>query len=134
MSAYILLGFRLDSFQVFWNALVIVIPFLSFKGTTNVYILKILITSNKNLIPLLNLLINCISARSAPKILSLNREQTLLLLNFVIISLCNSFANYLLEIVPPEVFFIKTIIDHRGKTSSIFVIFWILSNIKCFIS
>ena len=38
------------------------------------YLLKISITHNKNLYPLLNLLSNCISAKSAPQILSLNPE------------------------------------------------------------
>ena len=47
-------------------------PFLSFNGTTQAYLLKISITHNKNLIPLLYLLNNCISAKSAPQILSLN--------------------------------------------------------------
>ena len=54
------------------------------------YLLKITITHNKKRIPLLNLLINCISARSAAQILS---ECTFLLLNFLIIGLCNSLAN-----------------------------------------
>ena len=36
-------------------------PFLSFKGITLAYLLKILITHNKNLNPLLNLLNNCIN-------------------------------------------------------------------------
>ena len=45
----------------------IVTPFLSFKGTTQAYLLKISIAHNKNLNPLLSLLFNCISARSAPQ-------------------------------------------------------------------
>ena len=48
--------------------------FLSFKGTIQPYLLKISIAHNKNLIPLLNVLINWISAKSAPQILSLNEE------------------------------------------------------------
>ena len=56
------------------------------------------IINNKNLNHLLNSLINCISARSAPQILSMKGECTFLLLNFLIIGLCNSSANYLLEI------------------------------------
>ena len=40
------------------------IPSLSFKGTTQAY----LKTHNKNLIPLLYLLNNCISAKSAPQV------------------------------------------------------------------
>ena len=35
------------------------------------------ITRNENLNPSLNLLINCISAKSAPQILSLNAEYTI---------------------------------------------------------
>ena len=62
-------------------------PFLSFKGTTLAYLLKISITHNKNLNPLLNLLNNYISAKSTPQILSLNDEYTFLFLNFLIIGL-----------------------------------------------
>ena len=57
-------------------------PFLSFKGITHTYLLKISITRNKNLIPLLNFLINCISAKSAPQILSLNDEYSFLFFKF----------------------------------------------------
>ena len=39
-------------------------------------------TLNKNRNPLLNLLINCISANSAAQILSLNAEYTFLFKNF----------------------------------------------------
>ena len=72
------------------------------------------ITHNKNLNLLLNLLINCISAKSAPHILSRKGECTFLLLIFLINGLCNSSANSLLEIflflIPlPEVFFTKKI-------------------------
>ena len=44
-------------------------------------------THNKNLNPLLNLLINCIPAKSAPQILFLNVEYTFLFLNFVVMGL-----------------------------------------------
>ena len=47
---------------------------------------------NKNLNPLLNLLINCKSAKSAPQILSLIEEYTFLFVIFLIIGLCNSSA------------------------------------------
>ena len=67
LSTHILFGLRFDSFQIFWKELVIVIAFLSFKGIAHAYLLKISITPNKNLNTLLNLLINCVSARSAPK-------------------------------------------------------------------
>ena len=62
-------------------------PFLSFKGITQAYLLKISITYNKNLNPLLNLFNSCISVKSTPQILSLNEEYTFLLLNFLIIGL-----------------------------------------------
>ena len=55
------------------------------------------IAHNKNLNHLLNLPINCMFAKSAPQILSLKDEFTILLLNFLIISLCNFPANSLLE-------------------------------------
>ena len=60
----------------------------------------------------LNLLINCISARSAPQLLSIKDECTFLFLKFLIIGLCNSSANSLFEIfsfltVPAEVFYQK---------------------------
>ena len=68
------------------------------------------ITHNENINSLLNFLNNCISTKSAPQILSIKGECTFLLLNFLIIGLCNSSANYLLEIslIPlPEVFLSK---------------------------
>ena len=57
------------------------------------------ITPNKNLNPLPNLLINCISARSAYQILSIKVECTFLFMNFLITGLCNFSANSLLEII-----------------------------------
>ena len=48
---------------------------------------------NKNQNLLLYLRINCISARSAPELLSLKNEYTLRFLNFVILGLCNTPAN-----------------------------------------
>ena len=61
--------------------------FLSFKGITQAYLLKLSITHNKNLNLLLNLLNNCISAKSTPQMLSLNDEYTFHFLNFLIIDL-----------------------------------------------
>ena len=52
------------------------------------------IAHNKKRILLLNLLVNCISAKPAPKFLSIKGEFTFLLLNFLIIGLCNSGAIY----------------------------------------
>ena len=57
------------------------------------------ITYNKNLNSLLNLLINCISARSAPQILLIKVECTFLLLHFLIIGFYNSSANSLFEML-----------------------------------
>ena len=68
-------------------------PFLSFKGTTQAYLRKISITHNKNLNPLLNLLINCILAKTELQVLSLNLEKTVLSLKFLIIGLCSFSAN-----------------------------------------
>ena len=64
------------------------------------HIFLISITHNKKRIPVLNLLINCISVRSAPQILSIIDEYTFLFFffNFLIIGLHNSSVNYLFEI------------------------------------
>ena len=85
-------------------------------------------THNKNLNPLLNLLINCISARSAPQTLSIKGDCTFLLLNFIITGLGNSSANSLVAefkgrlfeifsfLIPlPEVFLSKYL--HAIETS-----------------
>ena len=66
----------------------------------------------KKRIPLLNLNINCIYASSAPEILYTKGDCTFLFLNFLIVSLCNSTSNSLLEFfsfssVSPEVFLSK---------------------------
>ena len=52
----------------------------------------------KKRIPLYNLLINCISARSAPQVLSIKVEFTFLFLNFLITGLCISSVNSLFDI------------------------------------
>ena len=72
------------------------------------------ITHKKNLNLLLNLLISCVSAKSAHQILPIKGECTFLLLNFLIIGLCSSSANCLLEIISfliplPEGFFYQKI-------------------------
>ena len=51
------------------------------------------IANDKKQIPLLNLLVNCVSARSAPQTLSMIGDCAFLLLNFQIISLCNLSAS-----------------------------------------
>ena len=58
----------------FLNALTIVIPLLSFKGTTLACLLNKSIAHNRYLIPLLYLLNDCISAKSTAQILSLKDE------------------------------------------------------------
>ena len=63
------------SFEIiFWNALTIVVPFLSFIGITHAYLLKKWTAHNKYLFALLYLLSDCISAKSIPQILSLKDE------------------------------------------------------------
>ena len=69
---------------------------------------------NKDLNLLFNLLINGISARSAPQILSVKHDGTFPFSNFLIIGLSNSSANSLLKIilfltVPPGVFLSKNL-------------------------
>ena len=75
------------------------------------------ITHKKNLNPLLNLLINCISARPAPQTWSIKGDCTFIFLNFLIIGLCNSSVNSLFEIflflIPlPEVLLSKKFVNH----------------------
>ena len=53
------------------------------------------ITHNEKRIPLLDLLINGMSARLAPQILFIKGDSTFLLLNFLIIGLCDFPANFL---------------------------------------
>ena len=60
--------------KISWKALTITVtPFSSFEGTQE-YLLKRLMTHNKNLTSLSKLLINCMLAQSAPQILSLNKN------------------------------------------------------------
>ena len=71
------------------------------------YLLKISITHNKKGIPLLNLIINLLPARLAPQMLSINGDYNFHFSNFLLIGLCNSFANFWFEIfsiltAPPE--------------------------------
>ena len=50
-------------------------------------------------IPLLNVLINCISARSAPQIMSTKDKYTFRFLNLLITDLCNSSADSSLDLI-----------------------------------
>ena len=82
LSSHILFGLHPFDFALlfsemskfFLNALIIVIPLVSFKGATHAYLLKRSIARNKYLFPLFYLLNDCISAKSTPQILSLNEE------------------------------------------------------------
>ena len=47
LITHILFGLKLNSSQIIWKALVIVVSFSSFKGTIHAYLLKIFITYNK---------------------------------------------------------------------------------------
>ena len=85
--------------------------FLYFKGIIHAYLLKMSI-AHQNLNALLNLLINCISAKSASQMVSIKDDCTFLSSNFLVIGLCNSYANSLLDIIsfltiPSEVFLTK---------------------------
>ena len=72
------------------------------------------IRHNKYLNPLLDLLINCISARSAAHILPIKVQFTFRSLSFLITGLNNSSANSLLGIIlflidPPDIFLSKAL-------------------------
>ena len=103
-----------------------------FQRKTQLYLLWISITHNKNINPWLNLLIHCISARSAPKILAIKDECTFRLSNFLIIALCYSSGNccsvifLLAAVLPGNLFCLTKISDStrvsRSISSSIFPI------------
>ena len=63
------------------------------KKTSHVYLLKMLMTIIKNEFLYYILLINCISGRSAPQVLSVKDVSTFCFSSFLIINLCNSAAN-----------------------------------------
>ena len=67
--------------------------FLSFGRTLHSHLLYISKTQNKKQVVLLNLLINCISARSKPLLLPLKDEYTLRFSNFLVIDSRNSPAS-----------------------------------------
>ena len=109
----IFVSFAIKFIKIVWKALVIVIPFLSFKGITHAYLLKISITHNKKQITLLNLLVKYISAKSTPQMLSIKGKYTFLFWDFLIIGLCNFSANYWFEIfsflIPLPEFFLSKV-------------------------
>ena len=55
--------------------------------------IKLIVTTYKNQNLVLNLLINCIPARSVPRILSIKDKCTFHFSVFLIIGLCNSLSN-----------------------------------------
>ena len=144
LSTHITFGLQLDSNKFYLKGLAIEITFLSLTGTTHAYLLKISMTHNKNQKHLLCLLINCISVKSAPKVLSLKGEfifrfSIILkkILKFLIIGFGNSSANCWFGIisllaVPPE-YFLEKIISNWSKSVLTSFITWIFCNIKCFI-
>ena len=84
------------------------IPCLTFKAITHAYLLSMSIIYDKNLNPLLNLLINVISARFAMQILSIKGECIFLFPNFLIIGLYNFSPNSLLDIIS----FLTVLLEH----------------------
>ena len=85
------------------------------------YLLKISITHNQKRIHLLNFLINCTSARSAPQILFIKGEGTFLFQNFLIIGLCNSSALSLFKIfsfLTADLFPVAKVSDHARVTAA----------------
>ena len=82
------------------------------KGITQAYLLTMSITHNKKQILLLNVHINDMSVRSAPQILSIKDEYTVIFLYYLITGLYNCSANSLSDIIsfliaPPEVYLPK---------------------------
>ena len=73
---------------------------LSFKGLTQAYLVKTYITHHKYMTFLFLENSDPISAKAATQILSLNLTKTLLLLNFLITSLCNSSASSDINLSP----------------------------------
>ena len=97
LFTYILFGLQLESLKICWKALVIVIPFFSFKETTYTYLLKVSMTHHTNQRLLSYPLINYISTRSASQILSLKDEYTFCFPSFLINWLCYSSADCCFE-------------------------------------
>ena len=147
MQLYLLMllfVFRLDSSKIFWEALVIVVPFLSFKVIIHAYLLNISITHNKKgICSLSNLLIDCVSTRLAAKILAIKDEYTFCFLSFLIIGLRNSWAHHLflfLIPLPANLFraakvsncarLSEKFVNHWSKSTLMSIKFWIFNNIK----
>ena len=80
--------------KIFWNALVTVSPFLSFKGMIQPYLLNTSITISKYLKFLLNSLKGCSSMRCDDHIWSILFAITRRRVKFHFIGLCSSLANF----------------------------------------
>ena len=86
------------------------------------YLLKISITHHKKQIPSSNLLINWISARSVPQILTINDDYFFRFLTFLIICLWNSLANSSFRLIliltapPANLFRLSKFSDHAHVT------------------
>ena len=65
-------------------------PECAFNWKTHAYLLQISIMHNKKQVPLLDMLLSCISARSESEILSIKEEYTVCFSNFLLIALRNS--------------------------------------------
>ena len=100
--------------------MVVLIPFLSFKGIIHTCFLKISITHNKERIPLINLLINGTSVRFPTKTLSIKVEYTFLILNFLITGLNISSANYLVYIFSFLIALLEVLSCQREALSNLF--------------
>ena len=75
------------------------VPFSSFKGKTQTYLLKTSITRNKS--PLLYLLVNCLSTKPASQILFPKEKYSLRVSNFIVVGLCNTYVYcFLSELIP----------------------------------
>ena len=99
-STHNLFGLRLDSIIISIKAFMTIFLLLSFKGLTQAYLVKTYITHHKYMTFLFLENSDPISAKAATQILSLNLTKTLLLLNFLITSLCNSSASSDINLSP----------------------------------
>ena len=92
-----------DSFKIFRNASVLVIPFfLSFKGASQTCLLKESMTSNNKGVSILNFLNNGLSAELTPQLLSTKHECTFRFPDFLIIGFCNYLSNSFFSETPQE--------------------------------
>ena len=102
------------------------------------YLLKTSITHHKKQIPSSNLLINWISARSGPQILTINDAYFFRFLTFLIICLCNSLANSWFRLIliltapPANLFRLSKVSDHAHVTEVLAPEDFLLINLETF--